>query len=152
MYRSFGEAEKLTVAARARLGTVLGGDLDKTPADYLFYSGGGGSVRGQSYNALGVTRTSGGETYQTGGLSYVGAQIEARYAVTDKIGVVGFYDFGQIGAEAGFAGASDWHAGAGIGVRYNTGIGPIRLDIGTPASGDNIAKSVEVYIGIGQSF
>ena len=152
VYRSFGEAEKLTVAARARLGTVLGGDLDETPADYLFYSGGGGSVRGQSYNALGVTRTSGGETYQTGGLSYVGAQIEARYAVTDKIGVVGFYDFGQIGAEAGFAGASDWHAGAGIGVRYNTGIGPIRLDIGTPASGDNIAKSVEVYIGIGQSF
>tara|TARA_R110002051_G_scaffold93824_2_gene163610 strand:- start:28270 stop:30009 length:1740 start_codon:yes stop_codon:yes gene_type:complete len=152
VYLSFGETEKLTVAGRARLGTVLGGDLDNTPADYMFYSGGGGSVRGQPYNSLGVTRSSGGETYQTGGLSYIGAQLEARYSVTDKIGVVGFYDFGQIGAEAGFAGGSKWHAGAGIGVRYNTGIGPIRLDIGTPASGDNIAKSVEVYIGIGQSF
>ena len=151
-YRSFGADEKLTLAARTQAGTVLGGDLNNTPADYLFYSGGGGSVRGQPYNSLGVTRTSGGETYQTGGLSYVGAQLEARYSVTYKIGVVGFYDFGQVGADAGFGGETQWHAGAGIGVRYNTGIGPIRLDIGTPASGDNIAKSVAVYIGIGQSF
>ncbi|WP_458791150.1 autotransporter assembly complex protein TamA [Yoonia sp. MH D7] len=151
-YRSFGEDDKITIAARGRLGTVLGGDLDLTPADYLFYSGGGGSVRGQAYNSLGITRTVGGVTVETGGLSYAGAQLEARYAVTDKIGVVGFYDFGQIGADAGFAGSAQWHAGAGIGARYNTGIGPIRLDIGTPASGDDIAEKVEVYVGIGQSF
>jgi translocation and assembly module TamA len=37
-------------------------------------------------------------------------------------------------------------------VRYNTGIGPIRLDIGTPANGDDAFGSVQVYIGIGQAF
>ena len=80
------------------------------------------------------------------------AQLEARYSVTDSIGLVGFYDVGQITAGEGWSGNSQWHAGAGVGVRYNTGIGPIRLDIGTPASGDNIGKNVQVYIGIGQSF
>ena len=82
----------------------------------------------------------------------MGAQLEARHAVTDKIGLAGFYDFGQIGADASFGGKINWHAGAGMGLRYNTGIGPIRLDIATPASGDNIASSVQVYIGIGQTF
>ena len=152
VYKTFGETGRLTLAARSQIGTVMGSVITDTPADFLFYSGGGGTVRGQTYDSLGITSTVDGVTTTTGGLSFIGAQIEARVAVTDKIGVVGFYDFGQIGADAGFAGANEWHAGAGIGMRYNTGIGPIRLDIGTPASGDNIAQEVQVYIGIGQSF
>lgn len=152
VYKTFGETGRLTLAARSQIGTVTGSTITDTPADFLFYSGGGGTVRGQPYDSLGITSTVEGVTTTTGGLSFIGAQVEARVAVTDKIGVVGFYDFGQIGADAGVAGRSEWHAGAGIGVRYNTGIGPIRLDIGTPASGDNIAQEVQVYIGIGQSF
>ena len=46
----------------------------------------------------------------------------------------------------------DWHSGVGIGVRYDTGIGPIRLDVATPADGDDAFGRVEVYIGIGQAF
>lgn len=151
-YRSFGSDDKITVAGRLQLGSVAGTSIANAPADFLFYSGGGGTVRGQSYKSLGVDSVILGETVRTGGQSFAGAQLEARYAVTDNIGVVGFYDFGRISTGAGFDGDSQWHAGAGIGVRYNTGIGPIRLDIGTPASGDNIARSVQVYIGIGQSF
>lgn len=151
-YKTFGESSQITLAARTQIGTVLGSAIEDTPADFLFYSGGGSTVRGQSYDSLGITTTQDGVTTTTGGLSFVGAQLEARYAVTDKIGVVGFYDFGQVGAEAGFTGDSEWHAGAGLGVRYNTGIGPIRLDVGTPASGDDAGESVQVYIGIGQSF
>ena len=45
-----------------------------------------------------------------------------------------------------------WHAGAGVGLRYATGIGPIRLDLVTPASGDDAGDSLQVYIGIGQAF
>ncbi|MEM8536376.1 MAG: BamA/TamA family outer membrane protein, partial [Pseudomonadota bacterium] len=43
-------------------------------------------------------------------------------------------------------------AGAGFGIRYNTGIGPIRLDLGTQASGDDAGEDLQVYIGIGQAF
>lgn len=151
-YRSFGTGDKFTFAGRAQIGSVIGTTIENAPADFLFYSGGGGTVRGQPYKTLGVDSVIAGQNARTGGQSFVGAQLEARYAVTDKIGLVGFYDFGQVGADASFGGNSDWHAGAGLGLRYDTGIGPIRLDIATPASGDNIASSVQVYIGIGQSF
>jgi translocation and assembly module TamA len=46
----------------------------------------------------------------------------------------------------------DWHAGAGIGVRYQTGLGPLRLDVATPVTGAGAGQSVNIYIGIGQAF
>ncbi|MEN8895282.1 MAG: BamA/TamA family outer membrane protein [Yoonia sp.] len=151
-YRSVGADEQLTLAGRLQVGSLLGTSIQNTPADFLFYSGGGGTVRGQPYKSLAIDDLVGGQAVRTGGQSFVGAQLEARYAVSDTIGLVGFYDVGQVSADAGFDNNTGWHAGAGVGIRYNTGIGPIRLDIGTPASGANIAKSVQVYIGIGQSF
>lgn len=151
-YRSFGVEDQITVAARTQIGSVLGVDAITAPADFLFYSGGGGSVRGQPYQALGIQTIENNVTVDTGGLSFAGAQLEARYAITDNIGVVGFYDVGYIGETATPLTDGEWHAGTGLGVRYNTGIGPIRLDIGTPANGDDAFGAVQVYIGIGQAF
>lgn len=151
-YLTVGESEKLTLAGRTLVGSVVGASLTEAPADFLFFSGGGGLVRGQPYQSLGIDTVEGSETVTTGGTSFVGAQLEARYAVRDEISLVGFYDFGQVGATATPGEDAEWHAGAGIGLRYNTGIGPIRLDLGTPASGDDAGRSLQVYIGIGQAF
>jgi len=109
-------------------------------------------IRGATTALALTTTTIDGEEVRRGGLAFAGAQLEARVDVTDSIGVVGFYDFGFVGNTSNPFDDGDWHAGAGLGVRYNTGIGPIRLDIGTPASGDRAGERVEVYIGIGQSF
>ncbi len=147
-YYSFGEEQWLTLAARGQLGSVLGAGIDEAPADFLFYSGGGGTVRGQSYNSLGIE--SGDDT--TGGTSFGGLQLEARVQVRDKISVVGFYDIGVVtDTELPFD-TDNWHAGAGLGLRYETGIGPIRLDLGTQASSDDAGEDLQVYIGIGQAF
>ncbi|WP_400084010.1 autotransporter assembly complex family protein [Yoonia sp. R78084] len=151
-YVTLGEEEKLTLAGRVQLGSVLGADLTEAPADFLFYSGGGGTVRGQAYQSLGVETVQGLETVTTGGASFLGTQLEARYAIRENIALVGFYDFGQVGAAASPFEDAEWHAGAGVGLRYNTGIGPIRLDLGTQASGDNAGEDLQVYIGIGQAF
>ena len=151
-YVTLGEEQKLTLAGRVQMGSVLGADLTEAPADFLFYSGGGGTVRGQPYQSLGIDTVQGLETVTTGGASFVGTQLEARYAIRENISLVGFYDFGQVGATATPGEDADWHAGAGIGLRYNTGIGPIRLDLGTQASGDNAGQDLQVYIGIGQAF
>lgn len=151
-YRSFGEDQRITLAARSQVGAVFGASAEDAPADFLFFSGGGGTVRGQPYNDLGIDTTIDGEVIRRGGLSFAGAQLEARYGVTDNIGIVGFYDVGFVGETSDPFGAGDWHAGAGLGVRYNTGIGPIRLDIATPTTGDRAGERVEVYIGIGQAF
>nr|WP_072856579.1 BamA/TamA family outer membrane protein [Loktanella atrilutea] len=152
VYYSFGTDDRFTVAARGQLGTVIGPDETDSPADFLFYSGGSGTVRGQGYKSLGVDRTVNGEVVTTGGTSYAGAQLEARVGITKAISIVGFYDYGYVGSSPTPLTDGADQDGVGLGVRYNTAIGPIRLDVGTPASGDDQFKSVEVYIGIGQAF
>ena len=156
VYRSFGANNRFTLAARAQVGAVFGAGLLEAPADFLFYSGGGDTVRGQPFQSLGIASTddfgSGPTTVRTGGAAFVGLQLEGRFEVTDRIGIVGFYDIGLIGTEALPQAGDDWHAGTGIGLRYDTPIGPIRLDLATPASGENMFEEVQIYIGIGQSF
>lgn len=148
-YKTFGTTRPVTFALRGQLGSVYGPTLAQAPADYLFYSGGGGTVRGQPYQTLGVD-LGGGNT--VGGRSFVGLSAEARIAVRDKIGVVAFADAGYIGAEEFYDGSGQWHSGAGLGLRYATGIGPIRFDIAVPTSGPETGENFQVYIGIGQSF
>ena len=146
-YRSLDDDQKFVLAGRLQLGSVMGASLANLPPDFLFYSGGGGTVRGQPYQSLGVD-LGGGQ--RTGGKAFFGASSELRARVTDKIGVVGFVDAGYIGAN-GFSDSGDWHAGAGLGLRYDTGIGPLRLDVAAPISGST-GDGVQIYIGIGQAF
>jgi translocation and assembly module TamA len=147
LYHGIGESDRVVLAARLQLGAVVGPTLLETPRDFLFYSGGGGTVRGQPYQSLGVNVLRGG-TQRTGGQLFLGLQTEARIAVTERIGAVAFFDWGQIRAVPD-APAED-HAGAGIGLRYDTGIGPIRFDIAAPVWGGG--DGVQFYIGIGQAF
>jgi translocation and assembly module TamA len=153
-YQSFGE--RVTLAGRGQFGTVQGADIFDAPADFLFYSGGGGTVRGQPYKSLGIDIARIGLPGMTGGriggASFVGAQLEARIGVTERIGAVGFYDIGMIDDASLPSDTAKWHAGAGLGLRYDTPIGPIRLDLATPASGPSAGERLEVYIGIGQAF
>jgi translocation and assembly module TamA len=148
-YFGFGAEDRFVLAGRAQIGSVWGPSLEDTVPDYLFYSGGGGTVRGVPYQSLGVTLDN---DEFTGGQSFAAVSAELRAKVRDNIGLVGFYDAGMITEESGFGGDSDWHAGAGFGLRYNTGIGPIRVDIATPVTGDGAGKDYELYIGIGQAF
>lgn len=147
-YRTFGSARPVTFAVRGQLGSVYGPDLARAPADYLFYSGGGGTVRGQEYESLGVEVAGG----TSGGRSFAGLSGEVRVGVTDSIGIVGFADAGYIGEEEFPDGSGTWHSGAGLGLRYNTPIGPIRFDVAVPLSGPETDEDFQVYIGIGQSF
>ena len=147
-YLSFGEEDRFTLAGRLQLGSLVGPELANSPSTYRFYSGGGGTVRGQDYQSLGVEV--GGQT--TGGRSFLGLSGELRAGVTESIQVVGFVDWGYIGEESFPDFSGDSHAGAGIGVRYKTALGPIRLDVATPISGDTDASSYYLYLGIGQAF
>lgn len=152
LYRSMGEEKKLTFATRMRFGSIFGADIRNIPRDYLFYSGGGGSVRGQSFESLGAHVISGPSgPIKTGGMSVANMTAEMRFQVRPKIGMAVFADAGQVWSEGGFGGESDWHAGAGVGVRYLTPIGPLRFDIAGPVGGDT-GSGVQVYLGLGQAF
>ena len=154
IYRSFGTDDRFTLAGRARLGTVLGPEIAETPRDYLFYSGGGGTVRGQPYESLGVrVIPSADGPIKTGGMSVVNLTAEARIQVREKIGTAVFVDAGRVWDDGGFSGGTDWHAGVGAGVRYKTPIGPLRFDLAVPLGGGYDDDSgLQVYIGLGQAF
>ena len=155
-YYSFGTDDRFTLAGRARLGTVIGPEIEETPRDYLFWSGGGGTVRGHSYESLGVEVIEGtdGDPVRTGGMSIVTLTAEARIQIREKIGLALFADAGRVWEESAFSGGSGWQAGAGAGVRYKTPIGPMRFDIATPVGGGDSDDDggVQVYIGLGQAF
>ncbi|EPX84687.1 autotransporter secretion outer membrane protein TamA [Rubellimicrobium thermophilum DSM 16684] len=149
-YRSLGEA--VTLAGRVQAGSVIGPDPVDAPADFLFFSGGGGTVRGQPYQALGVTTTVGSTDLRTGGASFLGFQGEGRIDLRRNIQAAAFADFGFVGPDPVPSDEGDWHAGLGIGARYLSPVGPIRVDLATPATGDDAFSRVFLYIGIGQAF
>lgn len=150
-YLGLGSEDRFVLAGRMQAGLVSGSSLLQTPRDDLFYSGGGGTVRGQPYQSLGFQITRSLIDTKIGGTHFVGAQLEARAKVTDRIGVVGFYDAGRIDVGGFFSDTGSWHSGAGLGVRYDTGFGPIRLDVAVPVSG-NTGDGVQIYVGLGQAF
>jgi translocation and assembly module TamA len=153
-YIGFGEDDRFVLAGRAQVGAVAGASLFGTPRGYLFYSGGGSTVRGQPFDSLGVTSACPGGppgcTLRSGGQGFAALSGELRTRITDDISVVGFVDAGYVSAGT-FSGASDWHAGAGLGLRYQTGIGPLRVDVGVPVRGKT-GDGPQLYIGIGQAF
>jgi len=136
------------LAGRLEYGSILGGAIPAVPADRRFYSGGGGSVRGYAYQAVGPRLSN---NQPLGGLSLAEASFEVRHSLNSRWGVAAFVDAGTVG----LAQAPDFHdtsVGAGVGVRYNLGFGPLRLDLATPLNPREGDSRIQVYISIGQSF
>ena len=150
-YKALGAEQRLVFAARLQAGAIFGASLLGTPRDDLFYSGGAGTVRGQPYQSLGVDILRESVSTSIGANHFVGASLEARVKATETLGVVGFVDVGRIDIGGFFTDTGDWHAGAGLGVRYATSVGPLRLDIAAPVGGDT-GSGVQLYLGLGQSF
>jgi translocation and assembly module TamA len=148
-YRAFGESGRTRVAGRLQLGSLVGGSIINIPPDDFFFSGGSGTVRGQAYQSLGALQNG----VPSGGRGFVGLSGEVRHDIGEtNFGLVGFADIGAVSAGAFGDGSSDWHAGAGLGLRYATPFGPIRVDLATPVTGPDAGQEAYLYIGIGQAF
>lgn len=147
-YFGFGENDAFVLAGRLKGGALLGPDLNEIPPDKLFFAGGGGSVRGYGFKSIGVDDGSG---TVTGGRYLLEASLEARAKVTEDIGIVGFVDGGYVAADV-FPSIDDLRLGAGLGVRYYTGLGPLRLDVAVPINKRAGDPDYAIYAGIGQAF
>ena len=147
-YFGFGEDDPFVLAGRVKAGALVGPSLAEIPPDKLFFAGGGGSVRGYAYKSIGVDDGFGNVT---GGRYLLEASLEARAKVTESIGVVGFVDGGYVAADT-FPGLADLRIGAGVGLRYYTGLGPIRLDVAVPLNKKAGDPDYALYVGIGQAF
>lgn len=144
------EGDRLVLAARGRLGTLSGSSRSEIPANLRFYAGGGGSIRGYGFRSVGPLD---GDDEPIGGRSVVEIGLEARLRVTDTIGIVPFLDLGQVYDTPWPTGNEKLRAGAGLGLRYFTGFGPLRLDVAVPLHRRRgVDRSFQFYVSIGQSF
>lgn len=147
-YLSLNRSGSMVLAGRAQWGSTVGPALNDVSPLFLFFSGGANSVRGQPYQSLGVQVPGG----IAGGRGYLALSGELRGDITDTISLVGFYDIGFVDADPYVSASSEYHSGAGIGVRYNIGgFGALRLDLAWPVEGYT-SDGFQFYIGIGQAF
>lgn len=145
--------DRLVMAGRVQLGSYYGPPASESPPDLLFFAGGGGSVRGYAYRSIGIaTTTDTGETGTVGGRGLFEGSVEARYRINETFGAVGFVDAGLVTEDPKLSGDSDLRLGVGLGLRYYTGLGPLRVDLATPVNPRDNDDYVALYIGIGQSF
>jgi translocation and assembly module TamA len=139
---------KIVLASRVRLGTIVGAPRDEIAPSRRFYAGGGASIRGYGYQDVGPRDAN---NDPIGGKSLAEFSIEARVKVMKTIGLVPFLDGGNISTNS-FPRVRDFRWGTGIGLRYYSSFGPIRLDLGTPLNPQPGDPRIAVYVSLGQAF
>ncbi len=148
-YQSLDADGKYVAAARVATGSIFGAAVQDVPADRRFYAGGGGSVRGYAYQGIGPKDPAG---QPTGGLSFLETSVEMRIAVSETFGIVPFIDAGTVSENEYYPDLSTLQAGAGIGVRYLTPFGPLRVDAAIPLNREPGDPDFGIYAGVGQAF
>lgn len=147
-YFNLNKEKEIILALRGATGGIKGNS--KIPAIERFYVGGGGSVRGYGYQLVGPLNK---RKEPTGGRSFIETSTELRLKYSKKIGYVLFLDGGNVydTLKPNFKSKLFW--GYGVGLRYYTGFGPLRMDIAFPKiRRRKIDKLFQLYISIGQAF
>jgi outer membrane protein insertion porin family len=180
-YRQLPTARRVVLALAARVGAahgfprevprvdgtgepVLGDDgvqvvdvVQDLPASERFFAGGETTVRGFSLDRLGNERTISASGFPTGGNSVVVLNSELRVALLGPLQAVGFVDAGNVFPRAGDIDFTDLRPAAGIGMRYRSPVGPIRIDWGFNLNRRELVpgtleRSNVVHISLGQAF
>lgn len=152
-YLGFGADDRTVFAGRVKLGSLVGPSVAQTPPDQLFLTGGGNSVRGYAFKSIGIPRAGiDGAQDVAGGRSLLEGSLELRQRFTESIGAVAFVDAGLVEGNSFVNLEEDLRVGVGIGLRYYTGLGPIRLDVAVPLDPGPDDPDFAVYAGIGQAF
>lgn len=144
-------SDSVVVAGRARLGTIQGTEIANIAPSRRLYAGGGGSVRGYGYREIGPHDDLGDPT---GGRSLAEVALEARIRTgmfDGALSIVPFIDAGTV-STATLPDFETFRVGAGLGIRYHTGFGPIRVDVGVPLNPGPDHNPVAVYVSLGQAF
>lgn len=135
-------AQRHRFVVRGTLGWIETSDFDKVPPDLRFFAGGDRSIRGYKYKSIspkdGDGKLLGASKLATGSLEY-------QYNVTGKWWGAVFVDSGEA---VNSIDANDFKTGAGVGVRWQSPVGPIKFDIAAPI-GDKEEHGVQFYIGLG---
>lgn len=149
-YLSLDPSSRYVLAGRAKVGMIAGASNGDIPADKRFYAGGGSSIRGYPYQKVGPLDS---DHDPIGGRSLLELSAEFRARVWGNFGIVPFIDGGTVYNSVYPDGSETIRWGAGIGFRYYTVIGPVRLDFAFPINPpDAVDDPFQFYVNIGQAF
>ena len=140
-YQGMGERDRLIV--RGEAGYTFTNGLVDMPPSLRFYAGGDRSIRGYGYREVGpILVTESGKKYALGAKNVLTGSVEYEHYFNDSWGAAAFVDTGDA-----FDDRPDFHTGVGVGVRWRSPVGPVRIDI---AHGLNDPDSqFEIYLNIG---
>ncbi|MFZ3235860.1 MAG: BamA/TamA family outer membrane protein, partial [Stellaceae bacterium] len=148
-YRQLGAGGRAVLAGRVALASLDGAPLAPLPADQRIYAGGGGSIRAYGYQMAGPLASN---NDPIGGKSSLVLNLEARVKVTETIGVVPFVDAGSYYETSVPQLDHRLFYGVGLGLRYYTAFGPLRLDLATPLYRRSADSWIQVYVSLGEAF
>ena len=138
---------------------VLGGFMrpygpgPETPVEERFFAGGNVSVRGWGRQLLGPQAVNGATPIPLGGDSKLESSVELRYPIVKDLGGVLFLDAGNVWAAWNGIDPLDLHYALGIGLRYQTPIGPFRIDMAWKLNTQYVDERLyRLHLSIGQAF
>ncbi len=148
-YRALNRSRTWVAAGRVAVGGIAGTSRSNLPADELFYAGGGASIRGYAYQTVGPLV----DHEPVGGKSFFETSLELRWHMTRNLGLVTFLDGGTAFASAAPDFEEDLLWGTGVGLRYYTAVGPLRVDVGFPLDRrPEVDHAYQLYVSLGQAF
>lgn len=148
-YYALDEEKQFILAGRARLGSIVGTDTQTLPANRRFYAGGAGSVRGYEFQRLGPLDD---DDDPVGGRSVLEFSAEVRARVYEDFGIVPFVEGGIVGDDPLVTFDEDFLWAVGLGLRYYTAVGPLRLDVAFPINPRDDDDFFQFYVSLGQAF
>ncbi len=147
-YFPLARDRKFIVALRSRIGSIIGPGTESLSATRRFFAGGGGSIRGFSFQRVGPLDIN---DDPLGGRSVAEVAAELRWKITQDVSLVPFLEGGNVYASE-LPKFTDFRWGAGLGVRYHTNFGPIRFDLAVPLGRQEGERRFQLYISLGQAF
>ena len=154
---------RIVFAGGARAGVARGfsravGEdvVSEIPASQRFFAGGSNTVRGFQLDRLGVPAILNADGLSNGGNAMIVLNAELRAQIYNDIGAVAFVDAGQVFGRAGDFDLADVRPTAGLGLRYRSPIGPLRLDLGFKLNRETFPNrrehGSEWHFSLGQAF
>lgn len=144
----------VVLAFYSKIGSIVRKTENVVPRDKLFFSGGANSVRGYGYQKIGEINSN---KKPLGGESMFELGIEPRFRVSDNVGLAVFFEGGNVYSSNMPKLMKKIMWGYGLGMRYYTPLGPLRLDLAFPTKrrkvdGKKVDSMFNVYISVGQAF
>lgn len=150
--RGYKDILSTVVASRLDVGVIQPlGDTDRpeVPIFSRFFAGGSTTVRGFPFQKLGPLDAN---NEPIGGNTLIVGSIESRFPIYKNIGGVVFFDFGNVYPKEWDFNLADIKYSPGAGLRYNTLIGPLRVDVGYAINPDPGVGNFQFFFSIGHAF